>query len=203
MLQASKQAAMAALLIAALFAGPTATQAQSAVLKLPDVSQHARVVQRIGLTDITIDYSRPQVRGRKIFGGVLAYGDVWWAGANSNTTIDISDAVTIEGQPLAKGVYGLHMIPGETSWTIVFSKNSTSWGSFSYEQAEDALRVTVKPRAVEPHEELSFDFGALTPASTVVTMRWERVEVPFRIDVDTRELVAQSLRNQLRGRAQS
>ena len=198
----AKQAAVAVLMALAVL-GAAGAYAQSAVLKLPDISQHARVTQRIGLTDITIDYSRPAVRGRKIVGGVLAYGDVWRAGANFNTTIELGDAATIEGQPLAKGVYGLHMIPGQSSWTVIFSRNSTSWGSFTYDQAEDAVRVTVKPRAIDPQEVLSYDFSELTPRSAVVRMRWERVEVPFRIELDTRELVAQNLRNQLRSRALS
>jgi tetratricopeptide (TPR) repeat protein len=184
-------------------AGVRRAEAQSAVLTLPDLSQHARVLQRIGLTDITIDYHRPLVRGRKIFGGVQAYGEVWRAGANFNTTIDLSDPVTIEGQPLAKGIYGLHFIPGETSWIVIFSKNSTSWGSFTYNQAEDALRVTVKPQAIEHREVLSYEFDDPTPNATVLTMRWDTVAVPFRIEVNTREIVAQSLRNQLRSRVQT
>jgi hypothetical protein len=177
--------------------------AQSALLTLPDQSQHARVLQRIGLTDITIDYHRPQVRGRKIFGGVQAYGDVWRAGANFNTTIDVTDPVTIEGQPLARGTYGLHFIPGPASWIVIFSKNATSWGSFTYDQAEDALRVTVTPRTIAPHEVLSYEFDNPTPSSTLVTMTWDTVAVSFKVDVNTRDLVAQSLRNQLRGRAQT
>src|SRR5216110_3189837 len=115
-------------------------------LKLPDVSQAAEVKQRIALTDITIKYHRPLVKGRKIWGGLVPYGKVWRAGANENTTIDFSDPVSVEGQPLAKGIYGLHLIPGENEWTVIFSKNSSSWGSFSYDKAEDALRVTVKPQ---------------------------------------------------------
>src|SRR3954471_8172700 len=129
---------VAALMVAGLFVAVPFVQAQSALLNLPDASQHARVAQRIGLTDITIDYHRPLVRGRKIFGGVQAYGDVWRAGANLNTTIEVTDAVTIEGKPLPKGVYGLHFIPGPSSWIVVFSKNSTSWGSFTYDEKEDA-----------------------------------------------------------------
>ena len=124
-----------ALLIAAALTLPSRdARAQSAVLALPDLSQHARVAQRIGLTDITIDYHRPLVRGRKIFGGVQAYGEVWRAGANYNTTIEFSDPVTIEGQPLPKGSYGLHFIPGPSAWVAIFSKNSTSWGSFTYDE---------------------------------------------------------------------
>jgi tetratricopeptide (TPR) repeat protein len=195
-------AAVAALTVTGLFVGVTSSQAQSALLNLPDASQHARVTQRIGITDITIDYHRPLVRGRKIFGGLQAYGQVWRAGANYNTTVEFSDPVTVEGQPLPKGVYGLHLIPGETSWVVIFSKNSTSWGSFTYDKAEDALRVTVQPRAVENQEALSYDFDDPKPNSALITMRWERVAVPFKVEVNTPEIVRQSLRNQLRARPQ-
>jgi tetratricopeptide (TPR) repeat protein len=194
--------AVAALLVAGLFAGVTGAQAQSALLNLPDASQHARVTQRIGITDITIDYHRPLVRGRKIFGGLQAYGQVWRAGANYNTTVEFSDPVTVEGQPLAKGVYGLHLIPGEATWVVIFSKNSTSWGSFTYDKAEDALRVNVKPQAIENHEALSYDFDDPKPNSALITMRWEKVAVPFRVEVNTPEVVRQSLSNQLRARPQ-
>ena len=194
--------AIAALMVAGLFVGIKDAEAQSALLNLPDASQHARITQRIGITDITIDYHRPLVRGRKIFGGLQAYGQVWRAGANYNTTIEFSDPVTIEGQPLSKGVYGLHLIPGETSWVVIFSRNSTSWGSFTYDKAEDALRVTVKPQAIENHEALSYDFDDPKPNSAVITMRWEKVAVPFKVEVNTTEIVQQSLRNQLRARPQ-
>ncbi len=190
----------AGLILTALFAGTARLEAQSALLNLPRTSQHARITQRIGITDITIDYHRPLVNGRKIFGGLQAYGQVWRAGANENTTIEFTDPVTIDGHPLPKGVYGLHMIPGEISWVIAFSKNSTSWGSFSYDRAEDALRVTVKPQTIENHEALTYDFEDPKPASAVVTMRWEKVAVPFTVEVSTPTLVAQSLRNQLRAR---
>ena len=194
--------AVAALTFTGLLVGVSGVRAQSALLNLPDASQHARVTQRIGITDITIDYHRPLVRGRKVFGGLQGYGQVWRAGANYNTTIEFSDPVSVEGQPLPKGVYGLHLIPGETSWVVIFSKNSTSWGSFTYDQAEDALRVTVKPQAIENHEALSYDFDDPRPNSALITMRWERVAVPFKVEVNTPEIVRQSLRNQLRGRPQ-
>ena len=121
--------------------------AQSFVLDLPRPSQHAVITQRIGITDVTINYHRPMVNKRKVWGGLVPYGQVWRAGANENTTIKFTDPVTIEGKPLPAGAYGLHMIPGENEWTVIFSRNSTSWGSFTYNQAEDALRVTVKPQA--------------------------------------------------------
>ncbi len=125
--------------------------AQSTILDLPRPSQHAVVTQRIGVTDITLNYHRPLVNGRKIWGGLVPYGQVWRAGANENTTITFTDPVTVEGKPLPKGTYGLHMFPGEKEWTVVFSKNSTSWGSFTYDEKEDALRVTVKPQPADLH----------------------------------------------------
>lgn len=176
--------------------------AQSAVLNIPRQSQHAVLTQRIGITDITINYHRPLVNGRKIWGGLVPYGEVWRAGANENTTIAFSDPVSIEGQPLDKGIYGLHMIPGETEWTVIFSRNSTSWGSFTYKQAEDALRVTVKPQAADMHNALTYDFDQLTPTSAVVELEWEKVAVPFKVYVDVNKIVADNLHLQLRGLAQ-
>src|SRR6266702_600657 len=155
--------------------GTKAAEAQSAILDLPRVSQHARSSQRIGITDITIDYHRPLVSGRKVFGGLQAYGKVWRAGANENPSFEVSDPVTIDGHPLTKGTYGLHMIPGESSWIIIFSKNSTSWGSFTYDQDEDALRVNLVPRTIQSQEALSYDFDDPKPDSVMATMRWETV----------------------------
>ena len=131
---------------------------QTVLLDLPRVSQRAVVTQRIGLTDVTIVYHRPLVGGRKVFGDVVPYGRVWRAGANDNTTIEFTDPVSIEGHPLPAGRYGVHMIPGPSEWTIAFSKNSTSWGSFSYDPKEDALRVTVKPAAGPLTEALTYQF---------------------------------------------
>jgi tetratricopeptide (TPR) repeat protein len=177
-------------------------QAQSALLNIPRQSQHAVITQRIGITDITINYHRPLVNGRKVWGDLVPYGQVWRAGANENTTIAFSDPVTIEGQPLDKGVYGLHMIPGENEWTVIFSHAATSWGSFTYKQAEDALRVTVKPQPADMHNALTYDFDKLTPTSAVVELEWEKVVVPFKVDVDVNKIVAASLNRQMRGLAQ-
>jgi tetratricopeptide (TPR) repeat protein len=134
-----------------------------------------------------------------VWGELVPWGQVWRAGANENTVISFTDPVTIEGQPLAKGSYGLHMIPKEDAWTIIFSKNSTSWGSFTYDEKEDALRVTVKPAASEMHDALTYDFDSLTPDSTVVTMRWEKVAVPFKVAIDVPKTTLENLRLQLRG----
>jgi hypothetical protein len=194
--------AVAVLAVAVWLVAVKGAEAQSAMLNLPRLSQHAETMQRIGITDITIDYARPLVRGRKIFGGLAPDGKVWRAGANENTTIAFSDPVTIDGQALAKGTYGLHMIPGESSWVVIFSRNSTSWGSFTYDQAEDALRITVHPQTMADQDVLSYAIDDPTLTSAVVTMRWEKVGVSFKVGVNTPELVAESLRNQLRGRAQ-
>jgi hypothetical protein len=172
-------------------------------LNLPDVSQAAEVKQRIALTDITVNYHRPLVNGRKIWGGLVPYGKVWRAGANENTTIEFSDPVSIEGQPLAKGIYGLHMIPNPDSWTVIFSKTNTGWGSYSYKQDEDALRVNVKPHPLPQNEEaLEFEFEDLKPTSTAVTLKWEKLGVPFTVSVSDADQTLQNIRAQLKGRGQ-
>jgi tetratricopeptide (TPR) repeat protein len=178
------------------------SEAQSLVLDLPLPSQRAEVSQRVGITDITIKYHRPLVNDRKIWGGLVPEGKVWRAGANMNTTITFSDPVTIEGKPLDKGTYGLHMIPNADEWTIVFSNNSTSWGSFTYDQAEDALRITVKPKAADMHNALTYDFDQLQPDSAVVELEWEKIAVPFKVSVNVHDAVRTSLKKQLRNLSQ-
>jgi hypothetical protein len=186
------------LLIASLSHAQTAT-GETLMLDLPRQSQHARVMQRIGITDITVNYHRPLANGRQIWGKLVPYGQVWRAGANENTTITFSDPVTVEGQALDKGTYGLHMIPGENQWTVIFSKNSKDWGSFTYKQEEDALRVNVKPQTADAHDALAYDFDDVKPDSTVVTMRWDKVAVPFKVEVKVNDLVTASIRRQLHG----
>jgi tetratricopeptide (TPR) repeat protein len=186
------------LLVANFCQAQTATS-ETLMLTLPRQSQHALITQRIGLTDIAINYHRPLANGRQIWGKVVPYGQVWRAGANENTTISFSDPVTIEGQALDKGAYGLHMIPGENEWTVIFSKNSTSWGSFAYKEDEDALRVKVKPQAADAHDALAYDFDDVKPNATVVTMRWDKVAVPFKVEVNVNELVTAAIQRQLHG----
>jgi hypothetical protein len=186
------------LFLAALSPAQTAT-GETLMLNLPRASQHALVSQRIGITDITINYHRPLANGRQIWGKVAPYGQVWRAGANENTTITFTDPVTIEGQALEKGTYGLHMIPDEKEWTVIFSKNAGAWGSFTYKQEEDALRVKVKPQAADLHDALTYDFDDVKPDSTVVTMRWEKVAVPFKVAVNVNDIVVASLHQQLHG----
>ncbi len=172
---------------------------ETLMLNLPRASQHAVVTQRIGITDITINYHRPLANGRQVWGKLVPYGQVWRAGANENTIIRFTDPVTIEGQALDKGTYGLHMIPGENEWTVIFSKTSTAWGSFTYKQDDDALRVQVKPLAAELHDALAYDFDDVKADSAVVTMRWEKVAVPFKVHVNVNDIVTASIRQQMHG----
>jgi len=175
---------------------------QSTQLNLPRDSQGATVAQRIGITDVTIKYSRPLVKKRQIWDKVVPYGQVWRAGANENTVITFTDPVTVEGKALDRGTYGLHMIPGKDEWVVIFSKTNTAWGSFTYKESEDALRVSVKPQAAEFQEALSYDFSDPTANTAVATLRWEKVAVPFKIGVDVDQVVSASLPKQLRGLSQ-
>jgi Protein of unknown function (DUF2911) len=171
---------------------------QPTELNIPRVSQRGSVSQRIGLTDITIVYHRPAVGGREIWGKTVPYGKVWRSGANENTTIAFTDDVSVEGKPLPAGTYGLHTIPDKDQWTIIFSKNSTSWGSFSYDEKEDALRVTVKPHPAESMEYVTYVFEEVKPDSAAATLRWEKFAVPFHVSVDTKAVVVKSIKNELR-----
>jgi len=150
------------------------------------------VTQRIGITDITINYHRPLANGRQIWGNLVPYGEVWRAGANENTTVTFSDPVTIEGQPLDKGTYGLHMIPGETSGRDLF-EDVYRVGEFQLQTGRDALRVTVKPQTAVFHDALAYDFDDVKPDSTVITMSWDKVAVPFKVAVKVNDIVEASI----------
>lgn len=196
------KASLGILFGASCFAGQANAQfkngSQATELALPVLSQRATVTQRIGLTDITIVYHEPLVGGREIWGKTVPFGKVWRAGANENTTISFSDDVSVEGKPLSAGTYGLHTIPDKDQWTVIFSKNSTSWGSFSYDEKEDALRVNVKPQPAEFREALAYTFDDIKPESAAATLRWEKLAVPFHISVDVKSVVLKSIHNQLR-----
>jgi len=176
---------MKTLTMSALLFVATAAHAQSFVLEMPLRSPAAEVTQRIGLTDIDVRYHRPQVNGRKIWGDLVPYGKVWRTGANTITTMSFSDPVTIDRHPLDAGTYGFHAIPTADEWTLILSKNSTTWGSFTYDQAEDALRVQVKPEPSAMHESMTFDIDHVQPDSAVVALEWENLRVAFRVGIDT------------------
>src|SRR5687767_6702669 len=138
------------------------TAAWAQQLNLPRVSPKGSVMQTVGTTDITVMYNRPGVKGRTIWGGLVPWDQVWRTGANEATTIQFSDDVTINGQRLPKGTYSLHTIPGRDQWTFIFNKTSVQWGSYSYDQANDALRVTAKPERAEFREWMSFEIPEMT-----------------------------------------
>lgn len=173
-------------------------------------SQKASVMQTIGVTDITITYSRPAVKGRTIFADapasmearakgeatldnqlerkpgepIVPYNHVWRAGANEATLFQVTDDVVINGQPLKAGSYSLHTIPGKDEWTIVFNSDPGQWGSFTYDNKKDALRVRTKPQMVADSQEwLMYSFDPVTENSAQVNIRWEKVSVPFTIVV--------------------
>jgi tetratricopeptide (TPR) repeat protein len=149
------------------------------------------------LTDITIKYHRPGVNNREVWGKLVPYNVVWRAGANENTTISFSDPVKIQGKELSAGTYGLHMIPTKNEWTIIFSNNSWSWGSFFYDEKEDALRITVKPVSSENEEWLSYTFENPSRNSVTAIMKWEKLSVPFTIDLDVDKIVLNHYQKEL------
>ena len=154
-----------------------------AQLNLPRESQRQEVAQTIGDTVVSIVYHRPNVKGREVWGGLQKYGEVWRTGANENTTFEVSNDVKINGQLLPKGKYGLHSIPNKDEWTIIFNKVNNEWGSFKYDQKQDALRVSVKPQTAEMTETMAIDFENVKPTQTDVVIAWDKVKVPFTIDV--------------------
>ena len=174
------------LLLVAVMAGQDAfAQApQLPLLRVPRFSQGARVTQVIGLSDVTIQYHRPGVKGREIWGKLLPFGEVWRAGANEPTLFTFSDEVTIEGKKLPAGTYRLLTIPNQGDWTVIFNTEVKNWGTV-YEAKYDTLKFTVKPETV-PHEEwLTFNFTDLTPSSARVALTWEKIRISFKIEFNT------------------
>lgn len=173
-------------------------QAQNFQLVLPRQSPHASVSQVIGLTEVSVSYHRPSVGGRKIWGGLVPYDSVWRAGANENTVLRISSPARIGGKDVPAGSYGLHMLPTASTWTIILSKQYEAWGSFSYRQGEDQTRFSVTPRAAEPTEQLQYTLDDPSDSSLTVTLRWEKLAVSFPIQVNTDQVVLDSLKQQFR-----
>ncbi len=177
----------ALLLIGALFfVEPAAAQERSDML--PRTSPNAVVGQTVGVSNVTLRYGRPSVRGREIFGELVPYGEVWRTGANEANAITFSDDVMVQGQPLEAGTYALFTIPGEEEWTLIFNE-SQQWGAFNYDEAQDALRVTATPEEGHPHELMSFHFTSVTDTSATLALHWAETAVPFTLSFDTDALV--------------
>jgi hypothetical protein len=182
-----------------LIAGALLLAATSAFgqMRTPRPSPKSTLMQTVGITDITINYSRPGVKGRKIWGELVPYDKVWRTGANEATTIAFSDDVWINGQKLAKGTYSLHTIPTTGDWTIIFNSVADQWGSYSYDQSKDALRVTATPTTGDFREWLTFDVPELTTDTAKVAIRWEKIVVPFTVDTKSTERTMAQLRTAL------
>lgn len=177
-----------------VFVAYTADAQQQSQFQPPRVSPKATVAQTIGLTDVTIVYSRPNVKGRAIWGGLVPYGKVWRTGANEATTISFSDDVTINGQKLPAGTYSLHTIPNADEWTIIFNKVAKQWGSFTYDEKQDALRVKAKPQAAPMHEMFTIDFANVTLDNAQVVLSWDKLAVPFTIEANTKQKTLEKAR---------
>lgn len=183
----------------------------NAQLYTPRGSQLASVMQRVGITDITITYSRPSVKEREIWGKLVPFGlnnlgfgtsteAPWRAGANENTIISFTHDVSIEGQALAAGTYGLHInVKDIENATIIFSKDTEAWGSYFYDPAKDALKVDVKLKDIPHTELLTFSFDEVDTKYAVASLKWEKKAIPFKIEVDVTEIVMNQLRSQLKG----
>lgn len=202
---------------------------QPAKVRLPQASPSATVSQTIGITDISITYHRPSVKGRTVWGDISSekvaalikansvaptaegegtvdgapgtgkdfpmapYGHVWRAGANEATKFNVSDDVLVQGQKLAAGAYSLHIIPGKEEFTVIFNKTADQWGSFRYDAKQDALRVKTKPAwRSDSQEQLSYEIPSLTPNSAQVILRWEKIAVPFTIEVPNQDALVRS-----------
>lgn len=154
-----------------------------AQIKTPAVSPSATVTQSIGLTKVTIDYSRPSVRGRKIFGDLVPYGKVWRTGANRITTIKLDDDMHINGAPVKAGSYGLYTIPGESAWVIIINKDDKQWGSYEYDVNKDVIRFSVQPLRIEPMvEQMEIQFEESTLTSAFIAINWESTSARFKIE---------------------
>jgi hypothetical protein len=190
---------MRSLLAAAIVLSSATAYAQ---LKLPEPSPAATTEQTVGITEIKVVYHRPAINGREIWGQLVPYNEPWRAGANENTTVSFSSDVKVAGKPLKAGTYGLHMIPTAKEWTIAFSNMTSAWGSFSYDQKEDALRVSATPRSeAASQERLAYGFDDVTDTKATLVLRWEKLAVPIAIEVDTPKVVMAYIRGELRGLA--
>ena len=165
--------------------------------ELPQLSPAASVKQTVGYTDITVDYHSPGVRGRKIWGALLPFGEVWRAGANEVTRVTFSKDVNIGGTAVPAGEYALVVIPNKApaAWTVVINKDSKQWGAFAYKKEMDLVRVDVKPVAIPDHERLTFSFPEFNNDQATLAIEWEKVRLPLTIKLGTAQQTAGAIKN--------
>lgn len=185
-------------------------------LSLPRESQRQEIAQTVGDAKVSIVYHRPNTKARKIWGCetkdvipiannlypcLVPYGQVWRAGANENTTIEFTRDVAVNGRPLPAGKYGFHIIPTKGVWTLIFSKDNDKGGSFAYDEKRDALRVMVRPVKAPMQETLAYAFEEVTANSTRVNLRWEKIAVPFTVDIgDIHARMLSAIRDAIKNR---
>ena len=167
--------------------------AQTPKVEFPAASPACTLKQRVGLTDIEVVYSRPGVKGRTIFGGIVPYGQVWRTGANSATKITFSTPVKLNGTDIPAGTYALFTIPGENEWTIIINKDASQWGAFQYDEKADVARFKVTPDQLAEHiETFTIEFNDIRDESAVMNLVWNHVVVPLKIEIElTSKLVPQ------------
>lgn len=159
-------------------------------LQMPQASPSAKISQKVGLTDVTVEYSRPSTKGRKIFGELVPYGQVWRTGANAATLLEFSTDVEISGNPVPAGKYAMYSIPGKDNWTIVFSKNTELWGAIGYNADEDILRFEVEPKKLSrKYETFEISFNNMTDDGADLSLKWENTRVDFRISTEVDPIV--------------
>lgn len=191
-----KSIIVAAFAIATLF---TANQAE-AQIKLPPASSAQTITQGLGISKATLTYSRPNMNGRKIFGGLVPLDQVWRTGANTVTALSTETDLQIAGHNLPAGTYGILSIPGENEWTIIFSSNSQQWGAYSYKQEEDVFRFTVKPeRLSNSLETFTIDFSDVGPENAVLNIAWENTKVSFPIEYNQSKDILASIDEAMAG----
>lgn len=162
-----------------LLAGMSAFAQQ---IQMPQASPSAKIAQKVGLTDVTVDYSRPSTKGRKIFGELVPYGEVWRTGANGATIISFSTDVEIDGKKVPQGQYAIYSIPGKSEWTVILSKETKLWGSIGYDPANDLIRFQVEPSKLSRvYETFDISFNNMTDNGADLSIKWDQTRVDFRI----------------------
>ncbi|MCE7054556.1 DUF2911 domain-containing protein [Algoriphagus sp. AGSA1] len=164
-------------------------------IQMPQASPSAKIAQKVGLTDVTVDYSRPSIKGRKIFGELVPYGQIWRTGANGATVLSFSTDVIIGGKTIPAGKYALYAIPDKSEWTMILSKNIELWGAIGYDPGDDMLRFSTKPEKLKKKAEtFEISFTNMTDTGSDLSLRWENTKVDFRIETQVDPLVMEQIR---------
>lgn len=167
-------------------------------ISAPQPSPTAKLSQKVGLTDIEVDYSRPGMKGRKIFGDLVPFGEVWRTGANSSSKITLSDDVKMGGQDVPKGTYALYTIPGKDEWTIIVHKYLENWGAGGYDATQDLCRFKVKPTVLKDgYETFTIDFSNLTYSTGSLDLKWENTKVSILIETPADAMVEKQIKETL------